>query len=116
MSVAVRADERRGRVTAGLAGLGVLLLALLGSLGGSLGPAVAAPGSDRFWAGLPYAGEFGAPSIIREGGVYYAYATNLDGNNLPVMTSTDLVTWSSWPAATSTRTPCRRAAAATGTV
>ena len=63
-----------------------------------VGSASAAPGSDRFWAGLPYAGEFGAPSVLREGSTYYAYATNLDGNNLPVMTSTDLVTWYARPA------------------
>jgi beta-xylosidase len=87
-------------VVAGLLGVGALVVALLGTLGGPVAPAVAAPGSDRFWAGLPYAGEFGAPSIIRDGGVYYAYATNLDGNNLPVMTSTDLESWSArapWP-------------------
>lgn len=77
-----------------------LVVSLLGPLTGSGAPAVAAPGSDRFWAGLPYTGEFGAPSIVREGSVYYAYATNLDGNNLPMMMSTDLVTWwarDPWP-------------------
>lgn len=63
-------------------------------------PASAAPGSDRFWAGQLYTGEFGAPSILRSGGLWYAYATNLDGNNLPVMTSPDLQTWTAreaWP-------------------
>ena len=83
-----------------LAALLALMAAMLGVLGGAGTTAVAAPGSDRFWAGQPYAGEFGAPSILREGGVYYAYGTNLDGNNLPLMTSTDLVTWQArdaWP-------------------
>lgn len=63
-------------------------------------PAEAATGSDRFWAGQVYTGEFGAPSLLREGSTYYAYATNTDGNNLPMMTSTDLVTWrtrEAWP-------------------
>ena len=103
VSVAMLNGRRRQPLPLGLVGLGVLLVTLLASLGGSAGSAVAAPGSDRFWAGLPYAGEFGAPSIIKEGSVYYAYATNLDGNNLPVMTSTDLVTWSArapWPVET----------------
>jgi beta-xylosidase len=85
---------------AGLAVMVVSAIAALAGVAGPVAPASAAPGSDRFWAGLPYAGEFGAPSIIREGSTYYAYATNLDGNNLPLMTSTDLETWNAraaWP-------------------
>jgi beta-xylosidase len=79
--------------------LAVVLAAttLLTATGGS---AAASVGGDRFWAGQAYTGEFGAPSIIRVGGLYYAYATNLDGNNLPAMTSEDLVTWRArhaWP-------------------
>ncbi len=88
------------RVGVGLAVAASVLATAIGTLGVGSGTAVAAPGSDRFWAGQTYTGEFGAPSIIREGGVYYAYATNLDGNNLPLMTSTDLVTWrarDAWP-------------------
>ncbi len=63
-------------------------------------PAGASPGADRFWAGEVYRGEFGAPSVLRVGTTYYAYATNGDGDNLPLMTSTDLVTWrarEAWP-------------------
>ena len=62
--------------------------------------ASASVGGDRFWAGQAYSGEFGAPSLLRAGGTWYAYATNLDGNNLPAMTSEDLVTWRArhaWP-------------------
>ena len=76
----------------------VAAVALLSSTG--TGGAAASTGGDRFWAGEAYSGEFGAPSIIRVGGTYYAYATNLDGNNLPAMTSEDLVTWRArhaWP-------------------
>ncbi len=77
------------------------LLAVAGLVsGGTSDRATAAMGGDRFWAGEVYTGEFGAPSIIRAGGTWYAYATNPDGNNLPAMTSEDLVTWRArhaWP-------------------
>jgi beta-xylosidase len=65
-------------------------------------PAAASTGADRFWAGQVYTGEFGAPSLLQVGTRYYAYATNADGDNLPVMTSNDLVTWrarDAWPPA-----------------
>lgn len=91
---------RTRRATGLVLAIAISVLAALAGGTVALSGAVAAPGSDRFWAGQPYAGEFGAPSIWREGGVYYAYGTNLDGNNLPLMTSTDLVTWrarDAWP-------------------
>ena len=82
----------------------VLALALSGWLAATALPGVpaaqAAPGADRFWAGQPYTGEFGAPSVLKHRGVWYAYATNTDGNNLPVLASTDLRTWTArqaWP-------------------
>ena len=50
-------------------------------------------GSDDFVADQPYTGDFADPTIVADGGVYYAYATNTANLNLPVMTSTDLVTW-----------------------
>src|SRR5680860_1120430 len=68
------------------------LLLLLAAVTSGASPAKASTGGDRFWAGKVYRGEFGAPSLLRVGSTYYAYATNTDGNNLPVMTSTDLVT------------------------
>ena len=48
---------------------------------------------DRFFAGVPYTGEFASPQVFAEDGRYYAVATNEDGNNLPAMHSDDLVTW-----------------------
>ncbi len=84
--------------------LTLLLTGLLAAVallaGGTTDRASASVGGDRFWAGQVYGGEFGAPSIIQAGGTYYAYATNLDGHNLPAMTSEDLVTWRArhaWP-------------------
>src|SRR5680860_61558 len=76
------------------------LLLLLAAVTSGASPAKASTGGDRFWTGKVYRGEFGAPSLLRVGSTYYAYATNTDGNNLPVMTSTDLVTWharDAWP-------------------
>jgi beta-xylosidase len=87
------------RLAAGL----TLLLALclpVALLSATAPSAEASAGSDRFWAGLEYHGEFGAPSVLRVGSTYYAYATNTDGNNLPLLTSTDLETWTAraaWP-------------------
>ena len=76
---------------------GCVVLALLTSL---VPPAKANIGGDRFWAGEVYSGEIGAPSLLRVGSTYYAYATNTDGHNLPVMTSSNLETWrarKAWP-------------------
>ena len=58
-------------------------------------PTQAATASDetRFFAGLPYTGEFASPQVLVDGGRYYAVATNEDGNNLPAMHSDDLATW-----------------------
>jgi beta-xylosidase len=38
--------------------------------------------------------DFPDPSILLVGDVYYAYATNAEGRNIPVMRSTDLRNWS----------------------
>lgn len=83
---------RRALVAATVMSLGVALLGVPSSQ--------ASTGGDRFWAGQAYTGEFGAPSIIKVGDTYYAYATNGGGNNLPLLTSKDLKTWYSreaWP-------------------
>lgn len=41
-----------------------------------------------------YGGDFPDPSVLRVGGVYWAYSTGSGGRNLQVMTSADLRTWS----------------------
>lgn len=83
--------------------LGSLLAAATGLLvTTALAPAVAgsAVGAEtresderRFFAGVPYTGEFASPQVLVDGGRYYAVATNEDGNNLPAMSSDDLHTW-----------------------
>jgi Glycosyl hydrolases family 43 len=42
---------------------------------------------------LAYGGDFPDPDVLVAGGVYYAYSTNVAGTNVPVMSSTDLKTW-----------------------
>ncbi len=42
---------------------------------------------------LAYPGDFPDPFVLVAGGVTYAYSTNVAGVNVPVMTSTDLSTW-----------------------
>jgi beta-xylosidase len=60
-------------------------------------PAHASVGSDPFTAGQVYRGEFGAPSLLQVGSTYYAFGTNTAGDNVPAMTSKDLVTWRARP-------------------
>jgi beta-xylosidase len=78
-----------------------LLGTLVGCVAGALATATlatpptlaAAADETRFFAGLPYTGEFASPQVLVDGGRYYAVATNEDGNNLPAMHSDDLGTW-----------------------
>ena len=69
-----------------------LILALTAS-GLATSPAAAFPGAPWFEPGQPYDQNFADPAIIEVDGTYYAYATTTGGSSLPVMTSTDLVTW-----------------------
>jgi beta-xylosidase len=41
-----------------------------------------------------YDDDFPDPFVLRDGDAYYAYATNVRSNNVPVLRSTDLVNWS----------------------
>jgi beta-xylosidase len=50
-------------------------------------------GSDPFKPGAAYAGDFPDPSVWRVGQHYFAVATTVAALNLPLMTSTDLRTW-----------------------
>jgi len=44
-----------------------------------------------------YAENFPDPGVLRAGKTYYAYGTNTSAENVPTMTSTDLVTWADGP-------------------
>src|SRR5215207_8630425 len=44
-----------------------------------------------------YAENFPDPGVLRAGHTYYAYGTNTSAENVPTMTSTDLVTWADGP-------------------
>lgn len=61
-------------------------------------PARAYVGAPWFRAGFPYDANFPDPSVVRDGDTHFAYGTNTGGAYLPVMTSTDLVTWTARPA------------------
>jgi hypothetical protein len=59
------------------------------------GPAMASPrqGAVQPAAVMAYGGDFPDPHVLVVGDVYYAYSTNVAGVNVPVMSSTDLVSW-----------------------
>ena len=61
----------------------------------SLTPASPAAAAEPTWfePGATWTGDFGDPTVVRVGGTYYAYASPVGGRVLPVLTSTDLVTW-----------------------
>lgn len=50
-----------------------------------------------FQPGTTWWGDMGDPTIVRVGSTYYAYASPVGGRYLPVLTSTDLVTWKVHP-------------------
>lgn len=56
--------------------------------------------ADRAWRG-----DFGDPHVVNVNGTYYAYSSPTGGRYLPVMTSTDLVTWRAHPRWTTARAP-----------
>lgn len=57
------------------------------------GPIDIAPGSEQWRVGAAYRGYFADPDILRQGGRWYAYATNTSHLRLPTLTSRDLRTW-----------------------
>ena len=62
--------------------------------GTGAGPSASAPqtGGDTFTNPV-YARNFPDPGVIEADGTWYAYGTNTVSANVPVLTSTDLVTW-----------------------
>jgi len=84
-------------------GGGLLALALLASTI-TAGPAAAAVVPEQSAANVSRSAiapvidsNFAGPDILRVGGVYHAYATNNDGQNIQHRTSTDLVHWTARP-------------------
>jgi hypothetical protein len=51
------------------------------------------PAYGWFDPGAAWTGDFGDPTVVRVGDTYYAYASPVGGRLLPVLTSTDLRTW-----------------------
>ncbi len=66
-----------------------LLLFVFSLLGGS----TAAQDMDTTFQNPVIATNFADPFILKEGETYYAYSTNSNSRNVPVITSTDLVNW-----------------------
>jgi hypothetical protein len=75
----------------------VALLVAAGAAGLGAAPAAAYPGAPWFEPSTTYTENFPDPSVLVDGGTYYAYATATGGSYLPVMTSTDLRTWTARP-------------------
>jgi hypothetical protein len=90
--------QQIGRVRR-LTALALTLLVLAGLTAISQMPQASAyPGAPWFAPGWPYNGNFPDPTVVRDGNTYYAYGTNTGGAFLPVMSSTDLNTWTPRPA------------------
>ncbi|PPK97770.1 LGFP repeat-containing protein [Kineococcus xinjiangensis] len=76
---------------------------LVAALGAALTAALVAPVTAAastppplpawFAPGTVWTGDFGDPTVVRDGSTYYAYASPVGGRVLPVLTSTDTVTW-----------------------
>lgn len=69
------------------------LLTPLAALPAAASSPAAATTEELFTAGEPYTGTFADPSVVRVGRTYVAAATTTANLNLPLMTSTDLLTW-----------------------
>jgi hypothetical protein len=76
-----------------------ILVAILGALLFVRVPeADAYAGAPWFRPGVPYTQNFPDPTVVRDGGTYWAYSTSTGGSLMPAMSSTDLVTWTPRPA------------------
>lgn len=90
-------------VTARAAAATAVLALLVSLVPGLAGPASASVDRDR--VGTRFAepvepvidANFADPDVLKVGGVYHAYATNSDGQNVQHRTSRDLVTWTTRP-------------------
>jgi hypothetical protein len=77
----------------------VVLAAVAGTVAAISVESVSAyPGARWFKPGAVYTDNFPDPSVVRDGSTFYAYGTSTGGSYLPIMTSTDLGTWTARPA------------------
>ena len=101
----VRLVLRRGAlaVCAAVVGLGALPATIVGAANPPHDDVIPYNGSgdpsDHGWfqAGHQWIGDFGDPDIVTVGNTYYAYASPVAGRELPVLTSTNLTTWTIRP-------------------
>ncbi len=70
-----------------------LLAVALGALPGTASASGSSQATDAFAPGTVYAGDFADPTVWRAGHRWFAASTNTAGRSLPVLTSTDLSTW-----------------------
>ena len=80
-------------VAVGVAGTALVSTVAVPGTASSTTVGATAASSEVFKAGVNYTGSFPDPAIIKVGGKYVAYATTTASKTLPVMTSTDLLTW-----------------------
>ncbi len=85
----------RLRTRARWAGTSFVLVALAAVVATTLTapPAAAYQGAPWFQPGRTYDANFPDPSVLAYDGRYYAYGTTTGGSYIPVMHSSDLVTW-----------------------
>lgn len=81
------------RLGAVLATLASAVAVLAGTVVAPAPTAAVESDETRFYAGVPYTGEYASPQVLVDKGRYYAFATTEDGLNLPAMHSDDLATW-----------------------
>lgn len=84
-------------MAAALLAAAALLVSGLVAVGQPAGARPAPVGQDPIVPGAAYDGDFPDPWILRVGQRYIAYATTSGGINVPLLTSTDLRTWTARP-------------------
>lgn len=61
------------------------------------GSGASSPGGGATFTNPVYGENFPDPGVLRAGDTYYAYSTNTSAENVPTLTSPDLVTWTDGP-------------------
>src|SRR5581483_3263044 len=89
--------RNRARLTRTATAVLATMAAVAALLAVGITPADAYNGARWFKPNAPYSDNFPDPAIVRDGNTFYAFGTSTGGSYLPVMTSTDLVTWIAHP-------------------